>query len=270
MKNSIRNAMYIMEEVYDLRIEHGCILMILLLIVTSLFWGMRQGMLQRLAYTRYCYNQLADNAIEDGLDAGCRFQGGSYPKIDEEVAKNTFISSLCKSFDVTKESEDGKRLMNCVKGIVFLQNDFFSLTTGDKTTRYYYEMEIQGWKLQCSLDGRMIATHSLTGKSVLGDEEEIRRHIGVWEGYEEGENILVQRIIINSIEPVLTSLVQKYAGREGCRIDIPLVKEENTHTLTGVSMLCMMQYDRKYVDGCEMERYALSGARVIANTGKKE
>lgn len=257
--------MCIMGGALGMRIEHGCVLMLLLMIVASLFWGMKQGMLQKLAYTRYCYNQLADNAIEDGLDAGCRHQGGSYPLIDEEVAWKAFSDSMCKGFDITADSVEGRRLMQCVKGVFFLQKDYFTVRVDEESKRYPYEVKIQGWAVSCSLDGRMKARHQLTGEHIFGSEEEIRRRLFMWEGYEEDRNILVQYVVIGSVAPELSKIVQQSAGKEHYSVDIPLIEEDGAHTILGVSMLCFLQYDTYQVDGCVMERYALSGARVIKN-----
>jgi len=255
--------MFIMEGALGMRIEHGCVLMLLLMIITSLFWGTRQGMLQKLAYTRYCYNQLADNAIEDGLDAGCRHQGGSYPPIDEEVAWQAFWDSMYKGFDITADSAAGRHLAWCVKGMIFLQKDYFTVRIDGKSNQYPYEARIHGWVINCSLDGQMKACHQLTGERIFGSEEDIRRRLSMWEGYENGKNILAQYVVAGSVAPELFKIVQQSVGEERYSVDIPLIEEDNVHTIMGVGMLCFLQYDTYQVNGCAMERYALSGARVI-------
>lgn len=120
-----------------MRIEHWCIVAAGCLLVSNTAWTLNWQLQQKLAYTRTCYNQMADHAVEDGLYAGTVYKDKKVC-VDEEKVILGFENSLLDSFDETRESPGGKRLLACVKCMVILTENGFFIYVDGKNTYYSY------------------------------------------------------------------------------------------------------------------------------------
>lgn len=137
--------MPITEVVSGMKISNWCVIAGILMVVFSLRWGIKYQFLWMTSYTRFSYNQLADNAIEDGLQAGIMECTSTEVVIDEEAAVQGLKNSLLKGFGLTEDSLDGQRLLDCVACIVILQEESFSVITKDGKEYYQYPCEKGHW-----------------------------------------------------------------------------------------------------------------------------
>lgn len=125
-----------------MKISHWCVVAGMIMLVFCLKWGMKYQLLWQLSYTKQCYNQIADNALEDGLQAGTAERDFAVPYVDETAAVNGFKDSLLKGFDLSAQSPEGKRMLDCICCIVILQEEYYSVITNEGTTRYPYETDV--------------------------------------------------------------------------------------------------------------------------------
>lgn len=120
-----------------MRIEHWCMIAAGCILLSNTGWSLKWQLDRQLEYTRCCYNQMADNAVEDGLQAGLVYRDGEI-FLDEEKAVREFETNLLKSFDESKESPGGIRLLNCIKCLVILKKEEFVVRANGETKRYAY------------------------------------------------------------------------------------------------------------------------------------
>lgn len=200
--------MCITGEVYGMRIEHWCLIAAGCLIMSNTGWTLKWQLQQKLAYTRTCYNQMSDNAVEDGLYAGLFYRDGKV-YLDEEKAILGFETSLLRSFDESKESQGGKKLLNSIQCLVILEEEEFIVRANGVTKRYSY------------------------GNSVT-----------------ESVNTKIQEELHKNTD------TKKY------QVDFPIVREDACHTLSGISMICIMHFPKILPFEQEADRYFVSAARA--------
>lgn len=260
-----RLLMSIMGEVFDMKLSDFCIVFAVIVITYSLEWGMQNRLLQKAAYTKYCYNQLFDNAIEDGLEAGIEADASPFPAVDENVAVDKFHESLFKAFDVTETSSEGKRLLSVIGCIVILQNQYFSTITEEKIVHHPYRMSYNGWNIDAYMDGTFCWESEVTGERYIGKETEIREFFDLPEEDTEAvSSIWKNQIVTDCVEQEVQEILNnKYSGIAQYEIDFPSIEEEACHTLQGVGMLCFVQYTRHSIDGYAVNRFTVSGAETI-------
>lgn len=191
-----------------MRIEHWCMIAAGCILLSNTGWSLKWQLDQKLEYTRCCYNQMADNAVEDGLHAGLVYKDGKIC-VDEEKAIREFETSLLKSFDESKESPGGKRLLDSIKCMVILEKQEFVVCANGETKHYVY------------------------GKSA-----------------------------IESVNTKIQEELHKNTDTKTYQVDFPVVREDACHTLSGISMVCVMHFPRILPFEQKADRYFVSAARV--------
>lgn len=249
-----------------MRLEQWCIVASVGMIVSSVVFGMKFNLQSRMAYTRFCYNQMVDSALEDGLLAGIQHTAAvAYPEVDNEAAMDCFKKSLMKSFDISEETADGKRLLDCLKCTIIIENEYATVYNGTESFRVLYKTEKNGWNVTFYLDGYVNAVNTLSGETVDGNEELVRRTIGYQDGFGKGKESVwrdqtVSECISEAMEQVLC---QKDEITAEYIVDFPIVEEDWCHNIRGVSMISFWDYGSWFLDGHNYDRYLLSGARVV-------
>lgn len=243
--------------------SHWCVIAGMILLVFCLRWGMQYQLLWKVSYTRLCYNQLADNALEDALQRGVA--DAATPYIDEAVAVETFEDSLLKGFDVSRESAGGKRLLDCITCIVILQNDYFSVITQDGSKQYSYQCQYGDWQVTFSMDGEVICKRIGYNIQFQGTEAYIRSIVGYSSQSDEDWRM---QVITDCVEEKLEVTLKEQIKDTQYIVDFPQIKEEACHTLDGVGMLSFIQYEEYSMDGCDYSRYVFSGVRLVDKADK--
>lgn len=230
-----------------------------------MIFGMKFRLQSRVAYTRFCYNQMVDSALEDGLMEGIRHSDSAYPEVDDEMALQRFKECLMKSFDVSEETAQGKKLLDCLKCTVIIENEYATVYGGKEPVRVLYKTSQNGWDVTFYLDGYVRAVNSANGEIADGNEEFVRRVIGYQEGYtQERESAwrdeTVSECVSEAMEQVLCGNDEMTAEYI---VDFPIEEEEWCHNIRGVSMISFWDYGAWFLDGKNYDRYLLSGARVV-------
>lgn len=236
----------------------------ILVISGTLSWGLKCQLLMKTSYTRFCYNQIVDNAVEDGLLKGTDKDGSLYPVVDEAAAVSEFHKSLLQGFGITQESWEGQRLLACIGCIVILQNQYFCIITGDGMVRYPYQTGFGAWIIDFSMDGVLTCRNIVTNEIRKGSEEEIRHLIGY---YSDGNSTInsawKNEVVTECVQQKVSEVLTMHAGDGASyRVIFPVIEEDHCHTLSGIGMLCFMQYASQTVDGYTCSRFTVSGARV--------
>ena len=121
-----------------MKLSHLSMIAGMLIVISCLQWSLKFQMLQKASYTRFCYNQIVDNAIEDGLCAGVVQENTLVPYVDEEKAIEGFEQSLLRGFGVLEGSAEADKLLSCVGCIVILQAESFTVYAGDTKETFPY------------------------------------------------------------------------------------------------------------------------------------
>lgn len=248
-----------------MKISHWVIIGSIIMLVFCLTWGMKYQLLWKLNFTETCYNQITDNALEDGLMAGTTESSFSVPVIDEVQAVKGFKKSLLKGFDLTEESPGGKRMLECISCIIILQNEYYSVITQEGREQYPYEVQYGDWVIQFSMEGNVRCRNSKTLKMYEGTEESIRELVG-YDSDDVGNktiNSWRQQVVTDCVEETMEDVLKEQIKGKNYRIDFPQIREDACHTLEGISMLAFLQYGEYDLDGLQCNRYVLSGARVM-------
>ncbi|MCI8372992.1 MAG: hypothetical protein HFI75_11490 [Lachnospiraceae bacterium] len=237
----------------------------ILITAFSLEWGMKNQLLQKASYTRFTYNQLADHALEDGLDAGTANDSSSFPYVDEQKAVQAFRESLLKGFGLTEDSLEGQRLLSCIACVVIMQNQYFSVITEEGTVHYPYRASRGTWNIDFNMDGTCVCENQEKQERYEGSEEEIKELFSHFnQNSSEYTFPCRNQVVTECIEEKIKETIQnKYHNQYAFQIDFPDMEEEACHTLQGIGMLGFMQYQQYEINGYTCSRFSLSGARLV-------
>lgn len=137
-----------------MKISHWCVIAGMIMVVYGLKWGMKYQFLWTLTYTKICYNQLTDNALEDGLREGVSVDDSGEMVVDEDAAVKGFQESLLRAFDISGETAEGQHLLRCVACVVVMHKDSFTVITEEGKQSCEYDCE--GTELTSSVISRQI------------------------------------------------------------------------------------------------------------------
>ena len=196
---------------------------------------------------------------------GIENSDGAYPEVNEETALMEFKKSLLKCFDVSEESDGGRRLMDCLKCTLIIQNRYVSVYYGGCYRKFEYETQVNGWDIRFYLDGEICARNKKNGEMMTGDEKTVRGRIGYWEGYTEGQGSdWMSKTVSGCIDTAMEqALRERTQAGSGYSVNFPIVEEDWCHSITGVSMISFFDCGTWFLDGESYARYFLSGARVV-------
>lgn len=255
--------MFITEAVYDMKFSHWCVLTGALFLVQVVSWSLQEQLLQKLEYTRVCYNQIVDNAVEDGLLAGVTDTYG-IADVDCNVAVEAFKESLLNGFDVTKDSVSGKKILDKIRCLVILKNQYFIVITPKEQQLHEYESLYNEWNIRFTLDGQVQCQKEGHSEKYVGTELQIRQKIGY--NPEVSQSNWKNEAITDSIEKQVELAINQDGYKDAdYHIDIPSVEEVSTHTIWGLGMLCFMKYDTYIFNDMKYDRYTLSVAQIKEN-----
>lgn len=232
-----------------MKMSNWCAVAGMILLVFCLQWGLKYQMLWQMSYTKQCYNQIADNALEYGLQLGTAEDSSAVPYVNEDVAVSGFQESLLKGFGLSAHSSEGRAMLDSISCIIILQKEYYSVITREGTTRYPYETELGDWKIQFHMDGTVIYNNNKTGQS--------------YERQQENSQNRRTGIVTECIEETLETVLREEIKGRNYKIDFPSVREDACHTLDGIGMLAFLQYVQYDTDGLHCNRFVLSGARVV-------
>ena len=178
-----------------------------------------------------------------------------------------FCRSLLRGFGITAESYEGKRLLSCIGCIVILQNRYFCIVTKDGTVKYPYRTRYKEWSIDFCMDGMLLCRNIDTYEHISGTEDEVRHLIGYYSDQNNMKtSVWKNQIVTDCVQKKVSEILNQNTGNAAdCRVVFPVIEEDNCHTLSGIGMLCFMQYDNQTVGGYTCSRFTVSGARVEAN-----
>lgn len=243
-----------------MKFSNWCILAGALILIQTVSWMLQDRMLEKLEYTRICYNQIADNAVEDGVEAGLTDRYGVVD-IDQYTSVEAFEESLLNGFDVTRDSAAGKRLLDKIGCLVILKNQYFVVKTHESSKVFYYETYYDSWTIRFTLNDRVECRKKGDSAIYTGTQQQIREKIGY--NPENTELTWAGEVITECIErQVEYAICQDGAKTADYEIDFPAVEELSTHTIWGPGMLCFMKYDTYEIGNNRYDRYTLSVAQL--------